>query len=333
MESFPIFAVTVTYGQRRSLLEQMLTATLAEGVQDIVIVDNGADWNLAELLPLYPRARLHFVSMEMNQGSAAGFSAGISAAMQAGAEMLWLLDDDNRPSFGALAVLLAVYKREAQSIDVARLATLAYRPDHQAGVAMGLPSRRVNVRRDSFCGFHALDVPYKFWSRTRWGRRSSVVPNVMYLQVAPYSGLLFHRQLISAIGLPNASLVLYADDTEFTWRVTEMGGRIALVTSALVEDLESSWNIKARFANSFFGWLEGVGDFRAYYGMRNQSYIDHQHRCQFRSIFFLNRQLYLVLLRLFALRLGRWSRYQLLRAAIDDGLNGRLGVNPNFPLP
>jgi len=327
-----IFAVTVTYGQRRSLLEQMLTATLAEGIRHIIVVDNGADWDVSELVSQYPDAGLHMVSMGSNQGSAAGFAAGISAAMQAGAEMIWLLDDDNRPGVGALPALLTAYQQEARSTATDRLAVLAYRPDHQPGVAMGLPARRVNVRRDSFCGFHVLDIPYKLWSRTPWGRKSGVVPDIMYLRVAPYSGLLFRRELIVAIGLPDTSFVLYADDTEFTWRITAAGGEITLVTAALVEDLESSWNIKALFRNSFAGWLEGVGDFRAYYGMRNYSYIDSRLRCHFKFLFFLNRRVYIILLWFFSKRWGRRSRYHLLRNAIDDGLMGRLGVNSKFPL-
>lgn len=328
----PIFVVTVTYGQRRSLLEQMLTATLAEGVRNIVIVDNGAGWDVSELVSQYPDASLHMVPMGSNQGSAAGFAAGISAAMQAGAEMIWLLDDDNRPAMGALAALLAAYQREAQSMATSRLAVLAYRPDHQWGVAMGLPAGRVNGRRDSFCGFHVLDIPYKLWSRTRWGRRPRGVPETMSLRVGPYSGLLFRRELILAIGLPDTSLVLYADDTEFTWRITATGGKIALVTAALVEDLESSWNTKALFRNSFSGWLEGAGDFRAYYGMRNYTYVDVRFRCFVKPLFTLNRCVYIALMWFFARRWGKQSRYRLLRGAIDDGLEARLGINSRFPL-
>src|SRR6185312_284375 len=167
----PIFAVTVTYGQRRSLLEQMLTATLAEGVRNIVIVDNGAGWDVGELVSQYPDASLHMVSMGSNQGSAAGFAAGMSAAMQAGAEMIWLLDDDNRPLPGARRALLDAYDvLLTHGGGKQDTAVLAFRPEHQADVAMGVPQARINPRRSSFLGFHVLDIPYKLWRRTPWGK-------------------------------------------------------------------------------------------------------------------------------------------------------------------
>ena len=330
-----IFAVTVTYGQRRHLLEQMLVATLAEGIRDIVIVDNGAGWDVGELASQFPDASLHLVPMGSNQGSAAGFAAGISAAMQAGAEMIWLLDDDNRPLPGALHALLEAYNALlAQGGGRQDTAVVAFRPEHQADVAMGVPQARINPRRSSFLGFHVLDIPYKLWRRTPWGNPQPRhgLPATIKLDIAPYSGLLLHREAIEAIGLPRTDFVLYADDSEWSYRITRRGGRIVLVTTAHVEDMESSWNIKQRFGTSLSGLLCGPGDSRAFYSTRNAAFLCTHCQPGNRLLRVINRTTYLVLLWLLAWAKGRRGRYRLLNQAIRDGVAGRLGLHPEYPL-
>jgi GT2 family glycosyltransferase len=321
-----VVVVTVTYGDRQALLRQVLDSLPAQNVARVVVVDNGAQWPVSEMLRASYGDFVDVVTMGRNTGSAGGFKAGIARAMELHAEFIWLLDDDNRPADGCLAALLLAYAQERQTTSADRLAVLAFRPEHQADVAAGVPERRINARADSFCGFHVLDIPYKFWRRTRWGRPRGPVPARVRLDVAPYSGLLLGREVVDAIGLPDERFVLYADDTEYTWRITARGGRIVLVTAARIEDLESSWNIKARFGNSFVGWLRGGDDFRAWYGMRNRAWFDTHCLCKNCSICRLNRLLYMGLLSLIARQSDTRARYALLRRAVEAGYAGELGV-------
>ena len=70
--------------------------------------------------------------------------------------------------------------------------------------------------------------------------------------------MLAHRSLYQAIGLPLRELVLYADDTEYTRRITAMGGRLRLVTDALIDELELSWNIKAHTRNIYEAFCSAI---------------------------------------------------------------------------
>ena len=267
--------VTVTYGNREHLLRQVLDAVCGLDVSKVVVVDNGAAWPVkSELTAAYPDW-VDVVEMGKNTGSAMGFATGIQRALDLEAEYIWLLDDDNCPRRDTLQKLNVAYSEAVAATPRDRLAVLAFRPEHQADVAVGVPVHRINPRENSFRGFHVLDIPYKLWRRTSWGRPRvrRGLPATVTMEQAPYSGFLFHRDLIRAIGLPNTDFVLYGDDTEFTYRITRKDGRIILVTNALLDDLESSWNIKARFGNGFTGMLNGAGDFRAYYGMRNGVYL------------------------------------------------------------
>ena len=327
-----VVCVIVTYAERRALLRTVLDALPAQGVRRVVVVDNGAHWPVrAELAASYGDF-VDVVEMGHNTGSAPGYAAGIQCALDLGAEFIFLLDDDNKPERGALPILLKAYAELARNTPRDRLAVLAFRPPHQSDVAAGVPLHRINPRPSSFLGFHVLDIPYKLWRRTSWGRPRGPMPGLVQLSVGPYSGLLFKRDLVTAIGLPNPALVLYIDDTEFTWRITANGGRIVLITSARLVDLESSWNTKAQFSTSMAGWLDGSGDFRAYYGMRNRAYFDARYLCRHTPVFMLNQGIYLILLWCLAQRHRRQARYWLLLKAMDDGLAEQLGVHPEFPL-
>jgi GT2 family glycosyltransferase len=333
VEARGVFAVTVTYGSRAALLSEMLASTLAQGVLDIVVVDNGALWDISKVVIEHPAARLRIVRMGRNTGSAAGFAAGIKEAMSAGASLLWLLDDDNRPLNGALSALLAAYDREIAQDASRCLALLAFRPEHQAEVASGAREHEVNPRNSSFLGFHVLDLPGKIWFRRPWRKpREPRQPDVaVRLDVAPYSGLLLHRSVVDAIGFPREDFVLYADDSEWTYRITRRGGQIILITAAQIEDMESSWNAKHRYKSAMRGLLTGGSDFRAYYGVRNA--VNFQSSiCRSRAIFRINATLYLLMLSIVARLSGCSDRYRLIKQASSDGLTGRLGQNEGFPL-
>lgn len=326
--------VTVTYGDRKKFLLEVLDALTNAYVSMVIVVNNGAAWPVKSILTEQHPGLVDIVEMGRNTGSAMGFSTGIRRALDLGAEYVWLIDDDNCPREDTLRRLFEAYSREAQTTPRDRLAVVAFRPDHQADVAMGVSIDRINPRANSFRGFHVLEIPYKIWRRTSWGkpRVREGLPKTVRMDQAPYSGLLFHRDLIQSIGLPNADFVLYADDNEFTYRIKRLGGRILLVTDARLDDLESSWNVKARFGNSFSGMLQGTGDFRAYYGMRNGVYFDVIHIKKNTVVFWLNRTVYMGLLRFFSIVLRKQDRYRLLRDAFQDGVSGRLGMNKKFPL-
>lgn len=329
-----VTVVTVTYGERRDLLCQVLDALPAQGVSKVVVVDNGARWPVkAELTAAYGDL-VDVVEMGRNTGSAGGFAAGMQRALDLGAEYLWLLDDDNRPEPGCLPALLHAYAGLRAQCPADRLAVLAFRREHQADVAAGVPLRYVNPRRNSFRGFHVLDVPYKIWRRTPWGRPRvrGGLPAQVVLHVAPYSGLLFHCTVVERFGLPRADFVLYADDTEFSFRITQAGGQIVLVTAAQLRDVESSWHVRGVHNNSFGILLHQGSDFRVYYGTRNSAYFETRAQMTNSWVYALNRGIYLAILTIQAHLQGKQARLALVRQAIADGTAGRLGMHSDYTL-
>lgn len=330
-----VTAISVTYGARWHYLKQTMHAARREGVQRMIIVDNGANEPIAELVQKEFDGFGEVVTLPRNFGSAGGFKVGIQQALQPETEFILLLDDDNQMQPGSLSALSAAYFEYARFVHPSLLAVLAYRPDRQADVAGKVPASGMDDDRSAFFGFNARDLPFKLYRRTPWGKRwiaSRTPADSVEVAVAPYSGLYFHRSVPEVHGLPDERFLLYADDTEYSFRLTRNGGKIFMVTAAELVDLELSWNVKARYSNTFDALLQGDGDFRAYYSTRNNAYFEHWLRDGHVHVRAFNRWLYLLVLRWRARTTKRQQRFQLLLDAIHDGEAGRLGEHPNFPL-
>jgi GT2 family glycosyltransferase len=326
--------VTVTYGDRWPLLVRVLEYIEADPkIDHVVVIDNGAHIPIAALVERACLRKAIVVRIPRNLGSAAGFKLGIATVLAYDPAWIWLLDDDNLPDPIALDIIL----RAAAELDPAergRTAFVAFRPEHHVAVASGEDVRRCFPPHSSFCGFHVTDIPHKI--RRRILRRrplaSREIPARVALPYAPYGGLFFHRKLLETIGTPNKELVLYADDTEYSSRIVQSGGRLWLLTGAPIIELEPSWNTK-RAGSSFEAWLTGNADFRVFYRARNRAYFDSRVWSRNKMIYRLNRLTYLLILRVFAVRHRRIDRYDLFRRATTLGETGRLGLDDEYPLP
>jgi GT2 family glycosyltransferase len=335
MRGQPIRVVTVTYGDRWPLLRQLLESIeCCPQVGEIIVVDNGAHHPIAPLVAAAGFHKARVYRHATNKGSAHGFKTGLELLFDERPTWIWLLDDDNAPEAAALDTLL----RAAEPLSVAErglCAFLAFRPEHQSDIADGVAIRRCYPTQSSFFGFHVADIPYKIWRRLPWGHPSNRVgiPRQVVLPYAPYSGLFFHADLLSTIGTPNAEFVLYADDTEFSYRITSAGGHIRLLTDARLHELEPSWNAKRKTHTSFELWLKTGSDLRVFYSSRNQAYFDAKFWRRNRLLYLLNRAVFLTMLRFYAWRYDSRERYALVRRAIRLGESGRLGLAHDMPLP
>jgi len=239
------------------------------------------------------------------------------------------MDDDNVPVQGALEILLEILSQGASSPVGVVDGVFGYRESHQAAISSGASTHR----RSSFLGFHVLDLPGKLADRLRVRtRRHSPAHKLLEVPFGPYGGLLVRREVLRRIGLPMSELVLYADDSEYTSRITASGGRLMIVTSAVLEDLELSWNLATPKLGAVRGLLAGEGDFRAYYSVRNRVWFDWNKGADSRILFVANAVLYTFIISACGVRFGKLKRTRLLLTAIAHGLAGRLGVNRAYPL-
>lgn len=326
--------VTVTYGEREAYLTQLLQyCARTPWITTVVVVDNGSAID-CEHATRAAGVSPCIVRLNKNEGSAGGYRAGIATALALGAPFIWLMDDDNIPGPDALEILLARLTEVVERHGAERSAVMGFRPSHMGEITEGKRHGGRFKRPSSFLAFHVAQLPAKLirrLGRTQTSRRHSEEP--ISLPSAPYGGLLAGAETFRSIGLPFKDLVLYADDDEYTSRITRYGGRIELVPSAEINDLEPSWETDRSAGNAFETLLTGGSDMRAYYTTRNQAWVEARLLQKDRLLYLLNKTVYLIVLFGMAAKLNAFRRFGVLRQAIRDGAAGRLGENPLFPVP
>lgn len=327
-----VTVVTVTYGDRWHLLKQVLEAVLAlPSVERVVLVDNGSTGEGVQKAVAMDRQKVQPVLLGENKGSAAGFGAGIRAALNAGSEYLWLLDDDNLPETDALDILTTEYNRLVADTPRDKLALHCMREgrEYLRSIAYGGDPLKWYPIDNSFMGFHAVRALKKLFSGgVTLGSelvRDASIPFGMY------GGLIFHRSVAEEIGLPLASLFLYADDNEYTLRITRGGGRIFLIPCSRVADIESSWGADdAAKKESAVARQAAASEAQVYYSTRNRAWFSKKYYCGNRLIFAVNKWLYFVRVSLGLLLRGQFQTVGLIRRAVSDGEHERLGRRAEF---
>ncbi|TDE22085.1 glycosyltransferase family 2 protein [Actinomadura sp. 6K520] len=195
-----VAAVVVTYN-RRELLAEALTAVGAQtrAPNRIVVVDNastdGTATMVAERFPDVDMLRL-----PRNLGGAGGFSAGITRALDGGAALLWLLDDDTVPEPDALQTLLTARMRAATGHD---------------GPPALVASRVVwTDGRD-----HPMNTPRPKPRATAAEQRTARTAGCVPIRSASFVSVVVDAAAIRDRGLPIADYFLWNDDFEFTTRL------------------------------------------------------------------------------------------------------------------
>ncbi len=316
--------VTVTYGDRSNLLAQAVEALRSVGVGKLIVVNNGSHPISRKKIEALAKDNnwIEVVSADENRGSAGGFRLGIERANSYSSfNFIWLLDDDNLPLAGSLRKLYAAHILTGEN---ATDAFLSLREDRQEYVRAATKGTTVAVRHNSFMDFHinsALLKAYQYLTKRKKidARLSRVFPLVP-IHYAPYGGFLFHRAMLSKVGLPNEDYYLYGDDHEYSHRWIEGGGRIFLCAMSEIIDLEKSWNRK----EGCHRFLDVESDEKKiYFSVRNRAAWEINNWITNRSIYAVNKTAYLIILfclgLICRLRLNHLvSRYQLIRKALRD---------------
>ena len=208
-----IVAVVVTFN-RRALLERLLgVLTTTPQLAEIVVVDNAStdgtgEW-LASHAPEADSVPVHAVTLASNKGGAGGFHEGLRLAMERGADLAWLMDDDGVPQPGCLDRLL---EHEA---DFWGPAVLAEQDPSRLCFPIRLPGRAQVV--------HAMAD-----AEAEAAQHGGVLHDI----VIPFNGVLVTRDLVERIGLPREEFFIWGDDHEYRLRAEKAGARILTVVDA-----------------------------------------------------------------------------------------------------
>jgi len=212
-----VVAVVVTFN-RRALLERLLGALDGTpGLAEVVVVDNASTDGTGDWLRVSTGSTteggsttpVHAVTLPENRGGAGGFHEGLRLALERGADLAWLMDDDGVPEDGCLARLL----EHAGDLDFWGPAVLSEQDPSRLCFPIRLPGRTQVVHEMSAVEAAAPD---------------GVLPDI----VIPFNGVLVTRALADRIGLPREEFFIWGDDHEYRLRAEAAGARIATITGA-----------------------------------------------------------------------------------------------------
>ena len=202
-----IVAVVVTFN--RLALLRRLVDRLREvpELAEVIVVDNAStdgtgDW-LDDQHDLVRRR------LDRNRGGAGGFHEGLRLAMERGADLAWLMDDDGLPDPDCLGRLLE------HDFDFWGPVVVDEADPDRLVFPIRLPggTRVVHRMRDVTAA-----------------ARDGVIHDV----VIPFNGVLVTRELVERIGLPREDYFIWGDDHEYRLRAEREGGRVATVVGAAV---------------------------------------------------------------------------------------------------
>ena len=214
-------AVVVVTFNRADLLGRTLDGLAAQTfVPDaVIVVDNASTDHTGEVLDAHqamPGLPLQRIHLDTNTGGAGGFRAGVKAAHEQDFDRIWLMDDDVVPAPDCLAVLMAIDEPCLMSVRQDIRGHLV----EKAAIDFDL-NRPWSIR------------PKRASVETTYGERSAMPDRVELANIA-FEGFLVRREVITAVGLPDASFFIFYDDVDLALRARRAGYRIWAVRDAVV---------------------------------------------------------------------------------------------------
>ncbi|AWB83160.1 glycosyltransferase [Corynebacterium liangguodongii] len=243
-------AVIVTHN-RVELLRHSLTmvAEQTHRVDWIIVVDNGNQPEVRELLEALCPERGVYLPSKTNLGGAGGFAYGFLHALALGADAIWCADDDGRPADdNVLAELYRVATREGLAEVSPIVANL------EDPTKLAFPLRQ----------------------GLTWKRETSELEGDFLPQYASlFNGALISAKAMERIGVPDYRLFIRGDEVEYHRRLAQSGLKYgtALTAYYLHPDGSSEFH-PIMGGRAHAQWPDN--ETKRYFTYRNRGYIINQ---------------------------------------------------------
>ncbi|MHA7686565.1 galactofuranosyltransferase GlfT1 [Corynebacterium evansiae] len=246
-----VAAVIVTHNRVELLEASLRQVANQEGaeVAHVVVVDNGNDPAVRELVEAVCGSRGHYVGSATNLGGAGGFALGFLTALSLGADAIWCADDDGRPADAhVLATLQEVAEREGLE-EISPVVCSIDAPERLA-----FPLRQGLV-----------------WRRTLSELEGSFLPGIASL----FNGALISARAMEIIGVPDYRLFIRGDEVEYHRRLVRSGLPFGTCLTCAYLHPDGSDEFKPILGGKMHTQYPD-NEFKRYFTYRNRGYIMNQ---------------------------------------------------------
>jgi GT2 family glycosyltransferase len=240
--------IVVTYN-RLPLLKECIEAVLSQTfpISKLIIVNNASTDKTKEYLDsLVDNSIFKIINLTKNTGGSGGFNIGIKKSMEIPAEWTWVMDDDTIPLPNALEQLIV------RTSIVKNIGFLCSKVLYSDG------------------SIHLMNIvsPQTLHNTVY---SEYIEKGVLLVETCSFVSCLIKNTVIKIVGFPIADFFIWADDVEYTGRITSLGFFGMFVWS--------SYAIHKTFCNYTASIQDATKDifWKFYYGERN-------------NIFFLKRK-------------------------------------------
>ena len=187
-----VVAIVVTYN-RKDLLKKCVEKLQKQTVSlDVLVVDNASTDGTQELFTNSDDS-LKYFNTGSNLGGAGGFSFGIKKAVELGYDYLWILDDDTMPTTTALKEFM--------------------NKDKELKGKYGFLTSKVLWKDNTICTMNIQKI-------TKW-RQLKNFDSLQSVEYASFVSLFMKASTVRKIGLPYKEFFIWADDWEYTRRISK----------------------------------------------------------------------------------------------------------------
>lgn len=269
MKSIKVSCVVVTYN-RLSLLKECIAAVRKQTFQPdtIYIVNNHSTDNTEEYLATFADdTQMRIVSLPENVGGAGGFSRGIKEAVLAGADWVWIMDDDTIPEEDALEKLVAATH-------------LTKKVGYVCSKVLWLDGTPHLSNKASIC-IEKGNISYNSYS-------TKEVPALLSTN-ATFVSVMINSDAVRELGLPISEFFIWMDDIEYTVRIATHGYDCFYVdNSHVLHKTAENYFSRPDMAPVETAW-------KFYYQARNVAYMKRKNRGKL-ALFFSTLNMYRVYL-------------------------------------
>ncbi|SQI18921.1 galactofuranosyltransferase GlfT1 [Corynebacterium jeikeium] len=244
-------AVIVTHNRVKLLEASLRQVANQEGaeVAHVVVVDNGNDPAVRELVEAVCGSRGHYVGSATNLGGAGGFALGFLTALSLGVDAIWCADDDGRPADEhVLATLQEVAEREGLE-EISPVVCNIEDPERLA-----FPLRQGLV-----------------WRRTLSELEGSFLPGIASL----FNGALISARAMEIIGVPDYRLFIRGDEVEYHRRLVRSGLPFGTCLTCAYLHPDGSDEFKPILGGKMHTQYPD-NEFKRFFTYRNRGYIMNQ---------------------------------------------------------